>query len=68
MNLFSIKSAVRRGIEVVFSHDKSGEICTMRKDGKHLARGDARTGIFGMVGHYVPAASVALAATETPQL
>ncbi len=36
MNLFSIKSAVRRGIEVVFSHDKSGEICTMRKDGKLL--------------------------------
>ncbi len=68
MNLFSIKSAVRRGIEVVFSHDNSGEICTMRKDGKLLARGDARTGIFGMVGHHVPAASVALSATETPQL
>ncbi len=35
-----------------------------------IARGDARTGKFGMVGHHVPAASVhvALSATETPQL
>ena len=65
MNLFSIRSAVNRGVEVLFSKDKSGEYCTMRKNGRLLARGDAQAGVFGMVGH---AAQVALSATETPEL
>ena len=65
MNLFSIRSAVKRGVDVLFSRDQSGEYCTMRKDGKLLARGDAYGGLFGMVGH---AAHVAMSATETPEL
>ena len=65
MNLFSIRSAVKRGVEFLFSRDKSGEYCMMRKDGRLLMRGDAHGGVFGMVGH---AAHVALSATETPEL
>ena len=65
MNLFSIRSAVRRGVEVVFSKDKSGEYCTMSKDGRLLTRSDARAGLFGMVGH---TASVALSAVESPEI
>ena len=29
MNLFSIRSAVKRGVEFVFSKDKFGDYCTM---------------------------------------
>ena len=62
MNLFSIPSAVKRGVEVLFSSDQTGEYCTMRKGGKLLARGDAYGGISGRLGH---AAHVAMSATET---
>ena len=65
MNLFSIRSAVKRGVEVVFSKDQSGEYCTMSKDGRLLTRTDARAGLFGMVGH---SAHVALSAAESPEL
>ena len=65
MNLFSIRSAVKKGVEVVFSKDKYGEYCTMSKDGRLLTRSDARAGLFGMVGH---SAHVALAAVESPEL
>ena len=65
MNLFSIRSPVKRGLEVVFSKDQSGEYCTMCKDGRLLTRTDARAGLFGMVGH---SAHVALSAAESPEL
>ena len=65
MNLFSIRSAVKEGVEVVFSRDKFGEYCTMRKDGRLLTRSDARAGLFGMIGH---SAQVALSAVENPEL
>ena len=65
MNLFSIRSAVKRGVEVVFSKDQSGEYCTMSKDGRLLTRTDARAGLYGMVGH---SAHVALSAAESPEL
>ena len=42
---------MKRGVEVVFSKDQSGEYCTMSKDGRLLTRTDARAGLFGMVGH-----------------
>ena len=65
MNLSSIRSAVRRGVKVLFSRDNAEKYCTMTKDGKLLARSDASAGMFGMVGR---TARMALAATETPEL
>ena len=68
MNLFSIRSAVKRGVEFVFSKDKFGDYCTMSEDGRLLNRSDARgAGLFGMIGHCAHV-HVALSAVESPEL
>ena len=63
MTFFSICSAVKRGLEVFLSCVKTGEFCTSKKGGRLVARGDARAGIIGMVGH---AAQFAFTLTKTP--
>ncbi len=65
MNMFSIRAAVTRGINVHFSRDKRGPYCRLEKDGGLMVEANADCGVFTMEAHLPERA---MAAVESPEL